>query len=81
MRIGGLAVTEKIRLGLLGEEFPRFGVRQLQAVLVDQARLFQQPLLPGLLRDVVVNARPSSPGSGGRGKPGASTPSLTQCTV
>src|SRR5699024_6776063 len=48
--------AEEVFFGLFSEESARFGVGQLQAVFVDQTRLHQQPLLPGLLRDVRVNA-------------------------
>src|SRR5699024_3544158 len=53
---GDLTAAEEVFFGLFGEESARFGVGQLQAVFVDQARLHQQPLLPGLLRDMRVNA-------------------------
>src|SRR5690606_4430986 len=49
------AIPEEIALHLGGEVLagPRIG--QAQAVLVDEHRLVAQPVLPGLLRDLLVD--------------------------
>ena len=55
MGLGGFPTAEEVFFHLLGEEFARLGVREVQAVFVDQASLLGQPLLPGLGGDVVVD--------------------------
>src|SRR6266576_201245 len=50
------AGAEKMLLHLLGQPFPGAGIGERKAILVDEHRLMLQPLLPRLLRDVLVEA-------------------------
>src|SRR5579884_1541715 len=53
---GQLAAAEEIFFHLLGEELARLRIGQHQVVFVDQPGLVREPLLPGLLGHLFVDA-------------------------